>query len=113
MGSTAQENVPAAARSFGAEGSSSASTSPELDPASWQVSASVEAISLVLLYPEDDAPLGLSQVQFDLSLTTLAAGLLWSVEYVSHARLLGCTFIPRLVDACMMADTQSCAGTAG
>lgn len=92
MGSPAQESIPAAARPFSAEGSSPANKSPDLDPASWQVSASVEAISLVLLYPEDDALLGMSQVQSDLSLTALAACLVWSVKHVCHAHVLGCTF---------------------
>ncbi|KAK9835694.1 hypothetical protein WJX74_005996 [Apatococcus lobatus] len=59
-GSTLRRNISAAARPHSAEGTSTAVNPSELDLASWQVSASAEAVSLVLLYPEE-ASLGISQ----------------------------------------------------
>ncbi|KAK9856817.1 hypothetical protein WJX84_008898, partial [Apatococcus fuscideae] len=52
-GSTLRRNISAAARPHSAEGTSTAVNPSELDLASWQVSASAEAVSLVLLYPEE------------------------------------------------------------
>lgn len=70
-GSTMRENIAAAARPFTPEGANQSGTSSELDLASWQVSASIEAVSLVLLYTEDEASLGMSQVQHTPSMSRI------------------------------------------
>ena len=69
-----RENIAAAARPFTPEGANQNGTSSELDLASWQVSASIEAVSLVLLYPEDEASLGLSQVHHTPCLQAYVTG---------------------------------------